>query len=89
MANHITNDKGETVLVVGMPGSRAYLECQRPSLIEDLEAQWVTLQSEAYRYESSLEHWDAVEQIRKEVDDLNLSDLEKENLVLIVTGAPD
>lgn len=38
MANHIVNDRGETVLAVGAPGSDARFEVQYPSLIEKAKA---------------------------------------------------
>jgi len=36
MTNHIVNDRGETVLAVGMPGSIARLKAQYPRLISEL-----------------------------------------------------
>lgn len=46
MANHITNDKGEVVIAIGMPGSDAYLECEFPALIEKMRA--ANTKQEAY-----------------------------------------
>jgi hypothetical protein len=34
--NHVINDRGETVIAVGAPGSLARARCERPGLIEQL-----------------------------------------------------
>lgn len=34
--NSVTNDRGETVIAVGAPGSYARVVCERPKLIADI-----------------------------------------------------
>lgn len=36
MANHLINDRGETVIAQGAPGSRARVRCECPALLERL-----------------------------------------------------
>lgn len=37
MANHLTNDKGETIIACGAEGSQARMFCQYPKLIQHLK----------------------------------------------------
>lgn len=37
MANHIVNDRGETVIAEGAPGSLARVITERPALLDDLK----------------------------------------------------
>ena len=85
--NHITNDKDQIVAAVGAPGSEARLEVEHPALIEDLEARWVDLQSETYRYTSGVDYIDAEETIKTEIGILKgFSESEKQGLFNIVVG---